>query len=357
MQLIAIQSLPGYLDNQHSPFGILNSLFCSRCCRDRFNGLNHYSKLNWVDSVDSIPEASETPIADLMDRRAEELIKQGSIAAQWSGGVDSTSLVLALIKNGISKEDLVILYDKNSVTEYPKLHAWFKEQGWNLKEVTKSWREDLGTIDTNVITNGWCADQLFGSIYFHENPKDYSKSFTELVSGSDVFARPLSRDTIKNAEEVITKYAEELFGVKLSIAAEFGWFTNFIMKWTWVSTYNNLYLASFSNRNKTQPFYNTDYFQAFAVGNFEQIAPYNIYGSDARYYKRPLKEYCNSIFPDEDYLTNKSKNPSWQGSSDRTLGDQPIITAKTTEGFKLFNPGSFSYTTVAEQIFTKFLKP
>lgn len=354
-QVIAIQSLPVYLDNQNSPYGILSSIFSGRCVRDRFNWLNKYSRVNWVESVDPIPTPSSTPITDLMDQRACELIKQGSIAAQWSGGVDSTSLVLALIKNGISKEDLIILHDINSVKEYPKLYTWLKAQGWNLQEVTQSWKDTLSSIDVDVITNGWCADQLFGSIYFHENPEDYSKSFTELVQKSDLFKKALSLDDIKKAEEVITKYADKLFGIKLKIAAEYGWFTNFIMKWTWVANYNNLFLACSANRNKTQPFYNTEYFQAFALNNFEQIAGYNIYGSNARYYKKPLKEYCNSVYFDEDYLTNKSKKPSWQGAVIKP-SDKLCITIKTTEGFQIFRPSASMYNVVTKQIFTKFLK-
>ena len=101
-QVDVIQSLPCFLDDETSPFGIANILFCGRLVRDRFNVLNQYSKVNWLDTTDSIPEPVETPIADLMDQRANELIAQGSVGVQWSGGVDSTSLLLALIRNGSS---------------------------------------------------------------------------------------------------------------------------------------------------------------------------------------------------------------------------------------------------------------
>lgn len=128
MSLIdVVQSIPCYYDDETSPYGIACLLFTGRLVRDRFNNLNSFSQFNWIQEKESIPIPNSTPLAELIDRRANELLGQ-SISVQWSGGVDSTTLLLALIKNGISKEDLLVYYDNNSVQEYPKLFHWLQKQ-------------------------------------------------------------------------------------------------------------------------------------------------------------------------------------------------------------------------------------
>lgn len=334
-EVITIQSLPTILATG-SPYDFVAQVFCDRFVRDRFNVLNQYSSINWGSTVDAIPSGSVKSISDIMDERAVELISKGSIAAQWSGGVDSTALLLALIKNGISKEDLVICYDSNSIEEYPKLYNWLKENGWNLKECS-NWYKELSTIDTNLITNGWCADQLFGSVFFYSAPEYYSYSIPDFLSKATLTYGKLTEDQITEHTEVYQKYAKNVFNLDLNIAAELGWFINFVMKWSWVSKYNDLWLLTTKNKNKTKVFYDTQDFQNWSLGNFQDIKEHNIYGEDTRFYKKPLKEYCNSIFPDERFLLEKGKQPSWNAKMNSTMYASRKIILETTAGYEVHN--------------------
>ena len=288
MPLIAVQSV-SCPDTDTSPYGIATALFCGRLVRDRFNFLNQYSNVHWVDSVDPIPSPDATFMTDLMDRRAQELIAQGSVATQWSGGVDSTSLLLALIRNGIKKDNLQILLDSNSISEYPKLFSWLQEEKYDCK-VIKDWKTALSTCDTDVITNGWCADQLFGSMFFHEAPTLYDRSLKELFEDLFLLGKKIPKEDIHNAIVVFKQMGKELFDVDINIAAELGWLINFCLKWTWVSTFNELFLVGTKNQFKTQVFYNTPYFQSWAVNNFLEIHKNNVYGTDASHYKKQLKK-------------------------------------------------------------------
>ena len=134
-KLIVGQSIPMHTEIGTTPFGIACTYFSGKVVRDRFGFLNQFSSYNWTDKTDPIPQAKDHSLTDLMDARACQFLGK-SVAVQWSGGVDSTAILLALIKNGISKEDLVILYDTNSIDEYPKLYKWLEEQKYNLKLVT-----------------------------------------------------------------------------------------------------------------------------------------------------------------------------------------------------------------------------
>lgn len=347
------------MDSVTSPFGIGCGLFAGRLVRDRFNVLNKYSKINWVDSVDKVPEPVTVPLADLMDRRAQELIAEGSISSQWSGGVDSTALLLALIRNGIKKQDLLIYCDENSVREYPKLYEWLVEEGYSIKKPNR-WRKGLSKAPTDLITNGWCADQLFGSIFFHNAPKMYYLPIAEFLKKISILDTPISEDQANQATEVFQKYAKDTFDLDLSIAAQLGWFINFTMKWTWVSTFNELFLAGLSNSHKTKVFYDTPYFQGWSLANYTSICKRNIYGKDALYYKRELKEYCNSVFPDNDFLTKKSKNPSWNAARTNAKPERGRITVKTEKGMEILNLPSNSPINLEEiykgPFFTRYFK-
>lgn len=358
LKIDVAQSIPVFMDNERTPYGIACILFASRLARDRFNVLNHFSTFNWIDSVDPIPTPIETPIADLMDKRALEFSGK-SIALQWSGGVDSTALLLSFIKNGFSKEDLVIFYDKNSIEEYPKLHSWLQEQGYNL-QLVKSWQKALASTEADVIINGWCADQLFGSMFFHKAHDKYFYTIEELLASLSFPFGVLTESEIKDFSKVYKDMGKKLFGFDINLASQFGWLTNFCLKWTWVSTYNDLFLLETPAYGKTHCFYNTEYFQAWSLGNFPNIEKFNIYGKDTLYYKKELKEYCNSIFPDPDFLENKTKVPSWNASiSTKTQIDYRLV-IKTNNGYDIFYvpivKNGNSNTTLYEALFTKYKK-
>ena len=358
-KLIVAQSIPCLPEDSITPFTFACQLFSGRQVRDRFNVLNEYSDFNWIDTVDPIPEPKDTPLKELMDKRAQDFLGK-KVVTQWSGGVDSTSIVLALIKNGIHKDDLLILHDDGSVQENPKLYHFLKDNEYNIKEV-KHWRKELGSVDTDVITNGWCADQLFGSIFFHEAYAQYNFEPVKFLSSvTGPFGPKLTEEQAKEFAQVYKDAAKKLFNLDLNIAAELGWYINFTMKWTWVSTFNELYLLGTKNKNKTDCFFNTDYFQSWSIFNYPNIAKHNIYGEDARYYKRELKEYCYEVFPDDEFLLKKTKFPSWNGALSHTEEDEFRLTFKLDDGYRIYSVPYDSIGNIAYpfqgKFFTRFKK-
>lgn len=77
-------------------------------------------------------------------------------------------------------------------------------------------------------------------------------------------------------------------------------------------------------------------------------------------YKRPLKEYCQTVFKDDDFLQNKSKKPSWNASQNRTMHNKTWIVLKTNKGYDVYDaPAKFRYTNAQEfinEIFTRYSK-
>ena len=348
-----IQSLPMFVERFGNPYSTANWIFTGRLCRDRFNYLNKYSIFNWSEEADLIPEPKDTPLSELMDRRANELLGK-SIAVQWSGGVDSTSLLLALIKNGINKEDLVILMDENSIKEYPKLYQHLVDQKYQLKHI-KDWDNCLSTVDTDIIVNGWCADQLFGSVFFYTHPEMYFLSLEDFFN-KVTLVKPLSNKEKKECIEVYKQMGKDLFNVDITCACELGWMMNFSLKWDWVKYYNELYTLGSENVFKTKVFYDTDYFQSWSVNNYPVIKAGNGF-EDPRFYKTALKQYCNEVFPDEDFLLHKGKEPSWNPSfNDRIDSHSNTVRIKLEDSYvKVTIPPNVN-PTESQRFFTKYMK-
>lgn len=330
-QVISMQSLAFGWPLPQTPYHTSLALFSGRYCRDRFNRLNKWSEVPWVETVDPVPERTDKPISDFMDERACELIKKGSIAVQWSGGVDSTGLTVALMKNGINPQDLVILHDKNSIEEYPEFYEKYSKD-WNFQEAS-DWYKTLGSVDTDVVVNGWCADQLFGSVFFHRVPSAYMEPMETFPKHLTPITN-VDKDRANSICEIIKDYGRNLFDIDIRTMADYGWFINFALKWTYVSTFNELYLSKTKNRHKTLVFYDTPGFQSWSLSNFENVSKVNIYDPETPWeYKKPLKEYSYEFTKDEKYLKIKGKHPSWNGGNNSTMYKMGICVVKTTKGY------------------------
>ena len=357
-KLIVAQSLSCNIEKEVTPYTVACTMFAGRLVRDRFNNLNQYSEMNWVDTVDPVPEPKDTPMKELMDQRAQDFLGK-QVVVQWSGGVDSTAVLLALIKNGVQKEDLQIFYSQGSVAEYPKLYEYLLQNKFNLFEVS-DWRQDLGSVTTDVITNGWCADQLYGSLFFHEGYRQYHWSIEKLLTTTEAPYGKLTEEQAKEFTQIYKDAAKKTLGLDLVIAAHLGWFVNFCMKWTWVSTYNELFLLGTKNGRKTRCFFDTDYFQSWAVNNFSKMSEHNIYGKKTQYYKRDLKEYCNEVFPDSEFLETKTKNPSWNGTVDDGPMKEYRVTLKLDDGYRVYSLPLHSKAVIDypfnRKFFTRYMK-
>lgn len=335
-QVIAIESLKLIPPLKKNPYEVIMGIFSGRYCRDRFNVLNKYSRIPWIETIDPIPERTDKPISDFMDERAVELVKKGSIAVQWSGGVDSTALTVALMKNGIKPQDLEILCDDTSIEEYPEFYEKYSKD-WNFKKV-KDWYQELGNNSADVIVNGWCADQLFGSVYFFNAPDDYMKPLEHFPSALNGVTDKFTNEEIEKISEVYKKYGRDLLGIELKTMADLGWFINFTCKWTYVSAFNELYLLDTKNRHKTEVFYNTPGFESWSLSNYENVSKVNIYDPEhPENYKRVLKEYSYEFTKDENFLRTKGKKPSWNGQNNATMYRSRKVIVKTTSQFIYFN--------------------
>lgn len=323
----------------------LNWTFQKWHIRDRFNVLNPTSNIIWIPDIDEKPKVSTASIVDLMDTRATEIIKnnednENPIIVSWSGGVDSTSIVCAMLKNGC--KNFKVVFTEASIEEYP----WFYENV--IKKqcdycITDDIHGMFKTIDCSQIVTGWCADQLFGSNIHLHNLNLYG---VDVIDGIREHYKRVCRERLnrkqklsdKSLELIQTKVNElgNYLGLTINKFCEFAWLYNFAIKWVLVRNVTNLELMETENQGKGVAFFEPQGFQDWSYSRYDTLTNRNA-NKEVKYYKRPLKQYIYEYTKDSDYLNNKGKVNSWRVNHGKGSEEIRFI-AKTDEGTKIWKP-------------------
>lgn len=265
--------------------------------------------------LDAIPEntGGTLSFAEICDQVAADIVARARaedrpIRVLWSGGIDSTVALIALMK-ALPEEEysrLEPLLNMISINEYPlffRRHILHKLPFRHcLPPITNHFGE------RELLVTGEHGDQLFGS----------DKLLPLIANG-------LSEEAWEN---VLPLHLFEKFGkmkkvgrlidyLKPQVAAapqpinstfELFWWLNYSIKWQQVS----LRLPVFTFRpdvegifDRTHHFFRDVRFQQWSIANHPNRACTRL--SD---YKMVAKEYIHAFTDDEEYLNTKTKEPS-----------------------------------------------
>ena len=241
----------------------------------------------------------------------------------WSGGVDSTAILAAFVKNNI---DFTVAFDRNSKTEAPILYEYICSN-FNCLPLNKY---DLGNsmlniskekVTNKIVLTGDCNDQIFPILQhhlalgnkffkfhvmnvgtdainsFYKTPVDNSIKY---MLARDYFVANHSRIHECDISQSGALY-DSVIAPKLSqfpIASQYAYqlvsYFRFIFKYQMhLDNLNNLNTTNVLN-NTYKAFYNTDDFQRWSITNFE-----NNYETQSTTYltmKTVVKDYSYDIF-------------------------------------------------------------
>jgi len=340
------------------PLSIMNRLFCGWVVLDRFGFLNHYLPFRTAELKDEIPKAdNKLSLSEICDAKAREIISLGvPITVSWSGGVDSTAVVSALLKNGIDKSLLTVLHAPSSRVEYPWMYKHLRDIGIRLIE-TDAVSEAYDHVTDGVIVSGWCADQLFGSNIHLRNLDLYNLPWLDGVRQAMLDRNiHLSEKSFDVIEEVWSAYADYV-GVKVEEFCEFAWLYNFGVKWSYVSQDSKLAATKQETRERVINFFEDIRFQRWSVAHFDELREANV-NRITKYYKRPLKQYIYEYTNDPDYLLRKGKVNSWALIKDNV--DYKTVSVLDTDGYHVFrlkgNPDNPDLQGLRKAVANRYLK-
>lgn len=293
-------------------------------------------------------------LSHLMLDRAEELWQwiedEGRMCTVWwSGGIDSTALLVAMIKTSTPDRVRLIQVGLNqrSIEEYPSFHEKYVKR---LPCIFVN-HSDGTNIDLNSLhITGEIGDQLFGSDYlrscFGGGGVDFPgrKHFLGALrkpwqdSVSPFVKDQLAAKDLPATHHTALMETYELLNstspLEINSVFDFWWWSNFNLKYTHVS--NRLQLnapnAALANE-RIKAFFDTPTFQRWSVNNHDIKI-----GDTWKSYKRPLKNFVFKFYKDKNWRDNKLKVQSLRmGVSDHILMDSNYQCFGIADKEKLIN--------------------
>ena len=233
------------------------------------------------------------------------------IKISYSGGIDSTVAMIALIKqkDNYPSVKLIVVLSEESIKEYPKFFIGHIQGKFPIEWVGKNKLAEVLAKKTEkgydfLIVTGELGDQLFGSsLMFRDNLKDsLDKEWDEVLTSKFVtYWKPL-----------VSKIPNKDFSL-----ANVLWWLNFVLKYQWVQ------LRMFAMLDGKIPLDNFIHF--FGGPRFQRWAmstPMDIKFTDFKNdktYKMPAKEYIYNFTEDKEYLKNKNKKGSLKENLEKSI--------------------------------------
>ena len=243
--------------------------------------------------------------------RAQELWQQTQgrrLALFWSGGIDSTAALVALMITNSKWHEQLILYTSQSAVEkeYPVFyHRYLKAvehkflRNWDFVDPTL-WSAD------RLVVDGALGDQLWGGSrvqhdIFAFGLEPYEKFFQTAfyLDRTQAHERPLLRD-----------YIQRLIGtvpVPIRTIQDLVWLLTFTHDWDHIRLQTMARIDDINLIDSTHAFFNSIHFQSWAMSNGHRRV-----GDHWCTYKQPAKDFIYSFTGDDDYRVNKCKEWSLQ---------------------------------------------
>lgn len=289
----------------HNDFpGLMNyhrfasSLLTNIASIDRSNTLTTPFRMKLTPHLE-MPEFEKVTYtyADCVDKRAKQLLElDKEITVMYGGGIDSITMVTALLRNATPEQQSKITLAMSEESIYTE-HSYFKTKLAGKFKIIPSidFNHYLGTQPYVVVT-GEGNDELFGTNYIKRliirhgeevlDKEPSKETILELLDVEDQF-------NIKNTEES-QKHAEYLFRVaakspvKLSTVHQFFWWINFCLLWNTKQTRMLGFIEHGDGRVSIKP--ETNYFNFFSTKEF-QLWSMNAIGSSHK--KQEAKDYID----------------------------------------------------------------
>jgi len=256
---------------------------------------------------------------EVCDDRAREILGSAEklgvrIYVLYSGGIDSTCLLISLLKQATpqQKKNIVVLLSHESIAENPR----FYEEHIRGKLKVESSIMFVNLLGGNdILLSAELNDQVLGSDLIAKMIARYGSSVihkpydrSQVVA---IFSDILSGDTQTAAFYLdLFERIREVAPVPIDTNFEFLWWVNFTTKWQACLLYVLLFTSPRNARAVTKDyldtrflaFYNTDEFQLWALNNLDK----RIKDSWASY-KWVAKEVIYDYTRDAEYRDNKTK--------------------------------------------------
>lgn len=249
-----------------------------------------------------------TPISfdDVVKNRVEYYnAKDCKLNLCWSGGLDSTCMLVGFLKYSNDLSKLRVIYSPYSEYENRNFLELLKRDYPQVELMDISGTVYLDTVFDGMFINGHCGDEFTSSL---------DDSFYERVTGDGLFSSWKDYFYAQTLDTSLVEFAENYFqksGKQIDTLLEARWWFYASNKSQVFPITDSLFTSNQSDYNvdNTQGFYDTYDFESYMYFNTDQIIS-NRY--DYKTHKQFMKEYIYAFDHNEDYYINSRKNNSRQ---------------------------------------------
>jgi hypothetical protein len=274
----------------------------------------------------------ESDIGIHLDSRAEYFWSlKKPLVMLWSGGIDSTAVLVALMRTNSKWYESLKIISHN--TEYPLFHDKFlKNKDCIISIDNESQLTNINFYDKDAIyINGECGDFIFGASqvfipkWTHQNVDYYitRKHIIDDVWVSRDLSNQYSRlfkdyaNNENNTKDMLASWFDDYISrspIEIKTGNDLNWWLNFGLRWHEKITFK--YTGKTGSNVNMNAFYNCDDLQLCTINNTDPR--YRGAGDNEetwKMYKKPLKDYIYQYTNDPDYRDNKMKTNSIYGNT------------------------------------------
>jgi hypothetical protein len=258
---------------------------------------------------------------EICNARASELLQRMSalgcrMHVFWSGGIDSTLVLVSLLKNATAeqKEFITVLLSEESLAENPE---FYKRHIRGILKTDSSMLLPYVIGGKDIVVNGEHNDQVFGSGAIGRMIQSAGIDIVHQSYSRDLFFRLFNAHThdvpVTNLYLDLFERLKAAAPVPVTTNFDYLWWINFALKWqtvysrtlSFVSARNRECVTPEYLRTYYAPFYNTEDFQLWSMTN-----PDKKMKDTWKTYKWPCKDIIYAFDGNKEYRDNKTKRNS-----------------------------------------------
>jgi hypothetical protein len=323
------------IDKNYVWSSIVNNVFALTDIRARVGSSDIPWRPKSICSVPNLDQPFDKKLADIFDSRAIEIFnyakhQRKKIVIQWSGGIDSTSMLSAFIKN-LSQSDLqniTICTTTQGVAENPyfydtQIRGKFQMLHWTQLDMTDHW------LDNHILLHGDPGDCIFGPSVGKYRSLWHNDQYLKPWKNSMPVLYQLYHDPDNLS---FSPWYVDMVSNNLRDLQQQGLYTNIksISDWHWWHYYNFKWQGSLTrplsankknakskiSQKNLQEFFDFSFYTGsdFQIWSYQNLA--GLCKNQMLDHKLEPKKYIFELDKNADYRINKTKEnsvvPSWK---------------------------------------------
>jgi hypothetical protein len=251
---------------------------------DRTGTIPHYLKLTDPEPLPVVESSFNKTWKDISLETASDIVKRANgsqINISWSGGLDSTAVLFALLEC-TSASQLKVFCNYNSIVESGPLFDLYIKGKIDFELTTPVVNPKFGD---GLIVTGYLGDQLYGR-YQTLKPEQFEMPWKDFITAEQV--------------ELIESILPQWPGQPLRTVPDFLNFIELNCKWQMGKT-NRMRNMPQEIASRMINFYESVDFQKWSLGNYEP----KWFDEDMRTYKYPTRLFLKDLMKSDTYAMNK----------------------------------------------------